>query len=195
MRFDENPFRCQWEKGSRVSNLTRLLVVFGLHHGSEGVNSCFFFFSAGNCTYQSLVGVTMTQYPDASSGSITDVSTCWSLCLQLLLNGKECMAAVLESSTAVCKLYVGTELLNESAIQTASSAGSTVMLRRCFECMYSNNNDNNNNNNNNNVIIMMMIIIIIINVFLIRRIPLRLYKCESQIMKHYNNTEPNLRKH
>ena len=142
----------------------------------------------------------MTQYPDASSGSITDVSTCWSLCLQLVLNGKECMAAVLESSTAVCKLYVGTELLNESAIQTASSAGSTVMLRRCFECMYSNNNDNNNNNNNNNVIIMMMmmmmiIIIIIINVFLIRRIPLRLYKCESQIMKHYNNTEPNLRKH
>ena len=82
----------------------------------------------------------MAQYPDASSGSITDVSTCWSLCLQLVLNGKECMAAVLESSTAVCKLYVGTELLSESAIQTASSAGSTVMLRRCFECMYNNNN-------------------------------------------------------
>ena len=104
----------------------------------------------------------MTRYPDASSGSITDVSTCWSLCLQLLLKEKECMAAVLESSTAVCKLYVGTELLSESAIQPASSAGSTVMLRRCFECMYSNNNDNNNNSNNNLIIMMMMIIIIII---------------------------------
>ena len=94
----------------------------------------------------------MTRYPEASSGSITDVSTCWSLCLQLLLNRKECMAAVLESSTAVCKLYVGTELLSESAIQTASSAGSTLMLRRCFECMYSNNNDINNNSTTNKCI-------------------------------------------
>ena len=81
----------------------------------------------------------MTQYPDASSGYISDVSTCWSLCLQLVLNGKECVAAVLESSTTVCKLYLGTELLSATGIQTVSSAGSTVMLRTCFQGKYGSN--------------------------------------------------------
>ena len=95
-----------------------------------------FRYVAGNCAYASLADTTMTQDPDASSGYISDVSTCWSLCLQLRVGGEECVAAVLETTT-ICKLYVGTEELRQpQLIATAASAGSTVMLRTCFQCKH-----------------------------------------------------------
>ena len=37
MRFDENPFICQSEKGQRVSNFVLLLVIFKWHNGSKWV--------------------------------------------------------------------------------------------------------------------------------------------------------------
>ena len=41
MRFDENPFTYQREKGDKglnISNFPLLLAIFKWHHGSKGVN-------------------------------------------------------------------------------------------------------------------------------------------------------------
>ena len=128
---------------------TTVFIAIGEHYLSDynykydttSSTDCDIFCLAGNCAYKSFADTTMTQDPDASSGYISDVSTCWSLCLQLRVNGEECVAAVLEATT-ICKLYVGTEEVYWDwwSMDRAPTpqTGSTVMLRRCFEGKHNN---------------------------------------------------------